>query len=111
MGPLSTVGCLHLVDVVAEAKLAALHLSLVLLKLGSLLLLARKQGGVLTLSRAALLDAAEDEETDEDAEDSKRADDDTALSTSRQSFPVVTHAGRVLDLLEDFGLLLRAALY
>ena len=106
-------GCLHVlnaVDVAAEAKLAALHLPLVLLEFGSLLLLARQQGGVLALSGAALLNAAEDEETDEDTEDGKSADDDTALCASGQGFPVVAHAGRVLDLLEDFGLRLRAAL-
>src|SRR5690349_19110538 len=84
---LSAMGCLHAVDVVAEAKLAALHLPLVLLKLGGLLLLAGQQGGVLALSGAALLDAAEDEETDENTKDGERTDDDAALCASGQSFP------------------------
>jgi hypothetical protein len=107
---LSTVGYLHAVDIVAKAKLAALHLSLVLLKFGSLLLLACQQRGVLTLAGATLLDAAKHEETDEDTEDGKSADDDTALCASGQGFPVVAYAGGVLYLLQDVGLLLGAAL-
>jgi hypothetical protein len=102
--------CSDAVDVVAEAKLAALHLPLVLFELSGLLLLAGEKGGVLALSSAALLDAAEEEEADENAKDGKSADDDTALCASRQSFPVVADAGGVLDLLQNIRPLIRAKL-
>ena len=56
---------------------------------------------MLSLARAALLDAAENQEADKDCKDGEGADNDTTLGASRQSLPVIAHAGWVLDLFED----------
>lgn len=85
----------------SEPKLAALHLPLVFQELGCFFLFTSQERGVFLLTRATLLDATESQEAQKNNEDDDGADDDTTLGSSRQSFPVVSNAARVLNLLEN----------
>jgi hypothetical protein len=93
---------LHLgVPRTAHSKLSALHLALVLLELGSLLLLVCEEGSVFFLAGAALLDAAEAHDAEENEEDGERADDDADLRAFGEGGPAVADAGGGLDFVED----------
>jgi hypothetical protein len=95
---------LHLqVPSTPHAKLAALHLRLVLLELSSFLLLLSKERGVLALTDAPLLDAAEAHDDEQDEEETEGTGDDADLGALRESSPAVLDAGGRLDLLEDWG--------
>jgi hypothetical protein len=101
---------LHLgVPRTAHSKLPALHLALVLLELGRLLLFICEEGSVFLLASAALPDAAEAHDAEEDEEDGEGADDDADLCAFGQGGPAVADAGGGLDFVEDGGGVVGAA--
>lgn len=87
----------------SKTKLATLHLRLVFLQLSRLLLLLRQQCSVFLAARAALLDATESYEQEEDGEETDGASDDADFGALWEGGPAVAHAGGLLDFLKDFG--------
>ena len=99
--PARARAALNAVSAAAEPKLASLHLRLVHLKFRGLLLLGIKQGGVLALADAALLDAAKGQQQDTDTKGNQGADDDAGLGACGQRLPVVADARRLLDFFQN----------
>lgn len=86
-----------------HSKLPALHLHLIRIQLRRLLLLLRQQRSVFASTRAALLDAAECHEAQQDHEDADGACDDADLGALGKRGPAVAHAGGRLDFLQHGG--------
>lgn len=92
-----------------HGKLATLHLQLVLLQLSGLLLLLSEQGSVFLAAGAALLDAAEGHDAEEQEEEADGAGDDADFGALGEGGPAVADAGGGLDFREDFGRVFCAA--